>query len=47
MADNKQYLNINKIIGDWLERLLWLWLPFYGIIRLTKDVIAKHNKDKK
>lgn len=41
---NPQYTNLNQIIGKWLERFLWLWLPFYAIIRLTKDTIAKHTK---
>ncbi len=41
---NPKYTNINQIMGVWIERTLWLWLPFYAIIRLTKDVIAKHTK---
>ncbi len=44
---NAEYTNWNKIIGKWLERTLWLWLPFYAIVRLTKDVIEKHESDKK
>lgn len=41
---NPQYTNINQIIGKWLERTLWLWLPFYALIRLSKDAMAKHAK---
>ena len=44
---NPDYTNINAIMGRWLERLLWLWLPFYAIVRLTKDVIAKHDEKQK
>jgi hypothetical protein len=47
MGDNKEYFNINQILGRWIERFLWLWLPFYAIVRLTKDTIAKHEKNKK
>jgi len=43
---NPKYTNFNHIMGRWIERTLWLWLPFYAIIRLTKDVIAKHDKNK-
>lgn len=42
---NEQYVNWNKIIGKWLERTLWLWLPVHALIRLTRDVIAKHSKE--
>ena len=43
---NKEYTNINQIIGNWLEKTLWIWLPFCALVRLTKDVIKKHE-DKK
>ena len=43
---NTKYFNINQIIGKWLERTLWIWLPFHALIRLTKDVVAKHSKEK-
>jgi len=45
MNENVQYTNWNQIMGRWLERFLWLWLPFYAIVRLTRDVIEKHAKD--
>jgi len=41
---NPKYTNINNIMGVWIERTLWLWLPFHAIIRLTRDVMAKHEK---
>jgi hypothetical protein len=44
MGKSQEYTNLNQIIGKWLERTLWLWLPFYAIVRLTKDVVAKHTK---
>lgn len=46
MADVK-YLNINQILHKWLERTLFLWLPFHALIRLTRDVIAKHSQEEK
>ncbi len=43
---NSDYTNINQIMSKWLERTLWMWLPFHALIRLTKDVIAKHEQNK-
>jgi hypothetical protein len=44
---NTEYTNLNQIVGRWLERTLWIWLPFHALIRLTKDVIAKHSQEEK
>ncbi|XLQ20454.1 MAG: hypothetical protein ACKUBY_01600 [Candidatus Moraniibacteriota bacterium] len=44
---NSEYTNINQMMGKWLERTLWIWLPFHALIRLTRDLIAKHDEDKK
>lgn len=41
---NPQYTNLNAIIGKWLERTLWLWLPFYAIVRLTRETVEKYTK---
>ncbi|EKE10723.1 MAG: hypothetical protein ACD_15C00207G0004 [uncultured bacterium] len=27
-----------------MRRTLWIWLPFYALIRLSKEVIFKNNK---
>jgi len=42
---NPKYTNFNEIMGRWLVRTMWIWLPFHALIRLTKDVVAKHSKD--
>ena len=36
--------NVNKFMDKWVEKFLWLWLPFYAIWRLTKDIILKETK---
>ncbi|MEN8252252.1 MAG: hypothetical protein ABFQ53_01575 [Patescibacteria group bacterium] len=41
-----EYTNWNQIIGNFLEKTLWIWLPFHAIIRLTRDMIDKHDKEK-
>jgi hypothetical protein len=37
-------MNINSYGNKWLEKLAWLWVPIYGISRLTKEVILKKKK---
>lgn len=34
-----QGADINKYGQKWLTKFLWLWLPFYGLWRLMKEVI--------
>jgi hypothetical protein len=36
--------NINTFIDNWLRYTLWMWLPFYAIWRLTKEVVFKSSK---
>ncbi|HEX7586476.1 MAG TPA: hypothetical protein VF390_02500 [Patescibacteria group bacterium] len=33
--------NINTFIDNWLRYTLWIWLPFYALWRLTKEIILK------
>ena len=33
--------NLNKFIEGWLERTLWIWLPFYSFRRLILEIILK------
>ncbi len=33
--------NQNKFFDDWVKKTLWLWLPFYALQRLIKEVILK------
>jgi hypothetical protein len=38
--------DINTYGTKWLKKFLWLWLPFYGIWRLLRDMFfcAKTKK---
>ena len=33
--------DINKFFEKWIVKTLWLWLPFYALWRLTREVIFK------
>lgn len=33
--------NQNVFLDKWVKKSLWLWLPFYGLQRLIKEVILK------
>lgn len=39
-----QSSDINKYGQKWLIKLLWLWLPFYGFWRLTKEIFFSGKK---
>ena len=41
LIDLFQTGNINTFIDIWLRKSLWVWLPFYALWRLTKEVILK------
>lgn len=41
LIDLFQTGNINTFIDIWLRKSLWIWLPFYALWRLTKEVILK------
>ena len=43
---NTEYFNLNQIVDNVLKHTLWIWLPFYALIRLTRDLIAKHTEKK-
>lgn len=36
--------DINTYGQKWLKKSLWLWLPFYGLWRLTKEVFSQKKK---
>lgn len=36
--------NINSFGEKWVKKILWLWLPIYGLPRLIKEVILKKKK---
>lgn len=36
--------NQNAFWNKWTKKTLWLWLPFYGLQRLIKEVILKTKK---
>lgn len=33
--------NPNAFMDKWAKKTLWLWLPFYALQRLIKEVILK------
>ncbi|MDQ1283894.1 MAG: hypothetical protein QG620_242 [Patescibacteria group bacterium] len=33
--------NPNVFIDKWFRKTLWLWLPFYALWRLVKEMILK------
>lgn len=33
--------DINKFFDKWVVKALWVWLPFYALWRLTRDIAAK------
>lgn len=37
----------NDFANNWLKKTLWIWLPFYGLYYLTRDLIAKLEGRKK
>lgn len=38
---------MNAFLDNFLKRTLWLWLPFYALVRLTKEILNTVNNDKK
>ncbi|HPN96554.1 MAG TPA: hypothetical protein PLK35_02195 [Candidatus Moranbacteria bacterium] len=33
--------NANAFMDKWAKKTLWIWLPFYGLWRLVREVILK------
>jgi hypothetical protein len=33
--------NINNFLDEWMGKTLWIWLPFYALLRLIREVIFK------
>lgn len=33
----------NQFWDKWVKRTLWMWLPFYALQRLVKEVIFKNK----
>lgn len=36
--------NFNNSTNKWTLKTLWIWLPFYALIRLIKEVILRDDK---
>lgn len=32
---------MNQFLRGWLLRTLWIWLPFYGLYALTKELMER------
>lgn len=37
-------MNLNKIIDDFLKKILWLWLPFYALFHLIEEFGERKKK---
>ena len=33
--------NFNRFLDNWMRKVLWIWLPIYGLFRLSKEVFGK------
>jgi len=36
--------NVNKFFDKWVEKTLWIWLPFYALPKLFKDIFGEKKK---
>jgi hypothetical protein len=36
--------NQNAFLDKWVKKSVWIWLPFYGLQRLIKEVIFKKGR---
>ncbi len=36
--------NPNAFWNKWVKKTLWIWLPFYGLRRLIREVILEKKK---
>ena len=39
-------MNLSQLVDDFLKRTLWIWLPFYALFDLSRDVIEKFDRKK-
>ena len=37
---------MNKFLDNCIKKTLWLWLPFYALYRLIKDLMIKIENKK-
>lgn len=35
--------SLNAFMDKWVKKTLWIWLPFYALQRLIKEVILKQK----
>jgi hypothetical protein len=33
--------NLNQFLDKWARKTLWIWLPFYGLQRLIREVFFR------
>ncbi len=36
---------MDAFLDKFLKKTIWMWLPFYALVVLTKDLIAHLDKD--
>ena len=39
--DMAMTVDTNTFLNKWMTKSLWLWLPFYALQRLIKEVLLK------
>ncbi len=37
-------MNLNAELDKFLKRTLWLWLPFYALVSLIRDIRGKTKR---
>jgi hypothetical protein len=37
---------MNEFIDKWLKKTLWLWLPFFALYALTKELLLRGQSKK-
>jgi hypothetical protein len=37
---------LNEAIDKWLKRTLWIWLPFFALYALTKELMLRSQSKK-
>jgi len=37
---------MNSFLDDFLKKTLWIWLPFYALYRLTKEIMKTVDEKK-
>jgi len=39
LLEKGQAMDVNAVYNTWAKKTLWIWLPFYALRRLIREVI--------